>query len=51
MPREQREFYDEKDAIREYNNYKNSNDVNYMIFFGGLLVIALIVGIVYQLAV
>ena len=50
MPREQREFYDEKDAIREYKNYKNSNDANYMVFFGGLLAIALIVGIVYQLS-
>ena len=49
MPREQREFYDEEDAIKEYKNYKkHSTDAQCMVFLGGLLVIAMVVGIVYN---
>jgi len=49
MPREER-FYDEKDAINEYNNYKKENDAKYMVYCGGFAVIALVVLLIYNLS-
>mgnify|MGYP001155621485 CR=1 FL=1 len=50
MKREERKFYDEVDAKRLYEQHKHENDANYMVFFGGLAAIAIIVLLIYNLS-